>query len=122
MIVLLILLNAGLVKAADFAATNQMPSPVRVLMEQAGYVMVQTNSDIPAPDTNSLRYLPPIKKSRLRPLERPVQKNGWNFWDNTGVKYIHRNHDPMNLLAPAQPTPYSTLTQLEYDITYSFDF
>jgi hypothetical protein len=121
-ITLLIPLNASLAGVADYSATNQMPTPVHALMEQAGYGVVQSNVAIPAPDSNSLRQLPPIDQHRLRPLQRPVPKAGWNFWGNTGVKYIHRNRDLMNLLAPTPLTAYSALSQLEYDVTYSFDF
>jgi len=121
-IALLALLNARLVGAAELAATNQMPSTVHDLMEQSGLANAQSNTDIAASDANSLRNLPPIKKKRLRPLERPVPKSGWSFWKSFGVKYVHHNHDPMSALAPAPLTPYSALAQFEYDVTYSFDF
>ncbi len=94
-------------------------------MEQSGLANAQSNTDIAASDANSLRNLPPIKKKRLRPLQKPVPKSGWSFWNlwkNVGVKYVHSNHDPMNAYAPAPLTPYSALAQFEYDLTYSFDF
>jgi len=62
-IALLALLNARLVGAAELAATNQMPSTVHDLMEQSGLANAQSNTDIAASDANSLRNLPPIKKS-----------------------------------------------------------
>ena len=118
----LTLLNVGWVGADDFSATNHMPASVRVLMEKAGYGMVQTNTATVSSDPDSLRQLTPLKKSQLRPLERPIPKSGWSFWNGVGVKYVHHNHDPMNALAPASLTPYSALSQFEYDVTYSFDF
>ena len=120
--VLMVLLNASLVRAVDFAATNQMPSPVHALMAQSSYAKVQTNADIVAADADSLRNLPPIKKSQLRPLQRAVPQSGWCFWKSFGIKHVQHNHDPMNALAPAPLTPYSALAQFEYDVTYSFNF
>ena len=117
----LLALNTGLAVADDFTETNQMPSPLQTLMETVGHVQVQRNLVLAPPDTNSLRNLPPIKKSEIVPLERPLRKPHWNFWDNTDVKYIHRNND-QNVFGPAQFTPYSALAQFEYDINYTFNF
>lgn len=121
-ILTLLVLNVGLAVADDFTETNQMPSLLHTLMETAGHVQVQSNLLLAPPDPNSLRNLLPIKKSELVPLARPVRKPRWSFWNNTDVKYVHRNNDPMNAFAPAQFTPYSALAQFEYNINYSFNF
>jgi hypothetical protein len=121
-IALLALLNAGLLKAADFTETNRMPEPVHALMEKAGYAIVQTNLVSPAQDTNSLRYLPLIERNQFTPFETPATKAGWSFWNNTSIKHISRNTDPVNIFAPATLSPYTALSQFEYDITYSFNF
>jgi len=123
LIAVLVLLPAGGMRADDMAATNQMPDSFHALMETAGYGVGQTLLDQPLPGTNDLKYLPPIDKSRLMTLRPPPgSKSGWSFWNNTNVKYVGRNNDPINFLAPTTLAPYTTLSKYEYDITYSFDF
>ena len=119
----LILLNVQLAVAGGLAETNQMPLPVHTLMDASGHVLVQTNLMLSSPENaNSLRVLSPMKKTRFILFKRPAPKPRWNFWNNLGVKYVHRNHDPLNVVAPTQMTAYSALAQFEYDVTYSFDF
>jgi hypothetical protein len=123
MIIVLALLNAGLAKADDYAATNRMPVPIHILMESEGYnIVVKTNLDLPAPDTNSIRYLQLVENPRLIPLKPPEKKTGWSFWNNTSIKYVGQNADPVSIFAPSTLKPYTALSQYEYDITYSFDF
>ena len=118
---LLALLAVVPAMAVDLAGTNQMPAPIHVLMETAGYAVIQTN--LPVSGTNLLNNLPPIETSRLRPLELPVQKTGWSLWNNTGIKYAGKgNNAPENVFAPASFSLYSALSQFEYDVNCSFDF
>jgi hypothetical protein len=121
-ITMLALLDAGLSRADDFIATNQMPKQIHRLMETEGYRINQASNAILLQTTNSLRDFGLIKNARLVPLEIPAKKAGWNFWDNTSIKYVGRNTDPISILAPTKISPYTALSQYEYDITYSFDF
>jgi hypothetical protein len=99
-----------------------MPEPFQALMEKAGYAIVQTNLVSPAPGTNSLRHLPLIERNQFAPFDSPAKKAGWSLWNNTSIKHVSRNNDPVNLLAPTTLSPYTALSQFEYDITYSFNF
>ena len=118
---LISLLAAAPGMAGDDAGTNRMPQPFHALMETAGYGVVQTN--LPVSGTNLLKNLPPIEKSRLAPLELPMQKTGWSLWNNTGIKYAGKgNNTPVNVFAPASFSLYSALSQFEYDVNCSFGF
>ena len=120
-IALLALLVTRPAPAEDLTGTNQMPHPIHMLMEAAGYVVIQTN--VPMAVTNLLKPLPPIDPSRLRPLELPKpKKSGWSLWNNTNVKYVGKGPEPVNLFAPTTFSLYTTLSQFEYDVTYSFEF
>jgi hypothetical protein len=121
-IALLSLLNAGRAGTGGLVDTNQMPLPLHDLMETAGHVLVQTNLVLAPPDTNSLRNLPPIPKSRLMVFQPITPKTPWSFWDSANVKYVGWNRDLLNSLAPAHLVSYTTLAQFEYDLAYSFDF
>lgn len=121
-IILLALASTGLLKAGGFIGTNNMPEPFHALMETEGYALVQTNLDLPAPGTNSLRNLPVIEQKRFVLIKPSTGKAGWTFWDNASVKYVGKNTDPINIFQPSTLTPFAALSKFEYNINYSFNF
>ena len=116
LLAMLALLIAGLSTAGDHPATNQMPEPIHDLMETEGYPFAQKNLSLPPPNTNSLRTLKPVKEAQSIPLELPAKKAGWNLWDNSSIKQVNKNANSIN------GSGLTSLTQYEYDITYSFQF
>lgn len=116
-VAMLAMLNAGLSKAGDYAATNKMPLQIHNLMEAEGYAIGQNGIGFPTQITNSLRNVQLIKKPQFIPLVLTTKKTGWSLWNNSSVKYVGRNTEMPNTLAP-----YASLSQYEYDITYSFGF
>jgi hypothetical protein len=115
-IAVMALLNAGLSKAGDYTATNNMPEQIHKLMDSEGYAFDQKHFSIPKQNKNSLRNVQFIKRQRFIPFVL-AKKAGWSLWNNSNFKYVGRDTDQINLFAP-----YSALPQIEYDITYSFDF
>jgi hypothetical protein len=116
-IVAMALLNAGLSKAGDYTATNNVPEQIHNLMDSQNYAFDQKHFSIPKHNTNSLRNVQFTKRQQFILLLLPTKKFGWSLWNNSNFKYVGRNTDQINLFAP-----YSALPQIEYDITYSFDF
>ena len=111
------MLNAGLSKAGDYTATNNMPEQIHNLMDSEGYAFDQKHFSIPKQNTNSLRNLQFIERQRFIPFELPAKKAAWSLWNNSNFKYVGRDTDQISVFAP-----YAALAQYEYDITYSFDF
>ena len=116
-IALMALLNAGLSKAGDYTATNNMPEQIHHMMDSEGYAFDQKHFSIPKQNTNSLRNVQFIERQRFIPFELPAKKADWSLWNNSNFKYVGRDTDQISLFAP-----YAALSQYEYDITYSFDF
>lgn len=122
-IALLALLGAGPAQAVAQVATNRMPESFHAQMESAGHNGFHSNLGVMPAGTNSLKQLPPVDQGRLLTLApADASKPGWSFWKNAGIKYVGRNSDPINFLAPSTLVPYSALSKFEYDIAYSFDF
>jgi len=116
-IAVMTLLNAGLSKAGDYTATNNMSEQIHNLMDSEGYAFDQKHFSIPNQNTNSLRNVQFIKEQRFIPFVLPAKKASWSLWNNSDFKYVGRDTDQINLFAP-----YSALPLIEYDVTYSFDF
>ena len=111
------LLIAGSARDGDYSGTNKMPAQVHNLIDSHGYAFSQKPLSLSKQNTNSLRNVPFIEPQRFIPFLLPAQKTGWSLWNNSNFKYVRRNTDPINLLAP-----FSALSLYEYDITYSFGF
>lgn len=113
---MLALLNTGLSIAGDYTETNQMPGQIHARMETEGYAIDQKTFSTAQPNLNSLRNLKPVKNARFMPLELPDKKAGWSLWNNSSIKHVARNADAIN------GSGLTSLSQYEYDITYSFQF
>ena len=116
-IAVMAMLNAGLSKAGDYTATNNMPEQIHNLMDSESYAFDQKHFSIPKQNTNSLRNLQFIERQRFIPFELPAKKAAWSLWNNSNFKYVGRDTDQISVFAP-----YAALAQYEYDITYLFDF
>jgi hypothetical protein len=116
-IAVMVLLNAGLSKAGDYSAINNIPEQVHNLMDSEGYAFDQKHLNLPEQNTNSLKNVQFIKGQRFNPFTLPAKKAGWSLWDNSNFKYVGRNTDQISVFAP-----YAAFSHYEYDITYSFDF
>jgi hypothetical protein len=109
---LIALLIAVLSNASEYAETNSMPAKIHGLMESEGYVINQKLLCNSTPDTNSLRHYVVNERRRFDLLELTGEKKGWSFWDNSSIKYLHRNTE----------TATPSFSQFEYDIYYPFNF
>ena len=109
---LIALLTSVLSNAAEYAETNNMPAKIHSLMETDGYVINQKLLSHSTPDTNSLRHYVVNERRRFDLLELTGEKKGWSFWDNSSIKYLHRNTE----------TATPSFSQFEYDIYYPFNF
>jgi hypothetical protein len=116
-IVVMVLLNAGLSKAGNYSATNNMPEQFHNLMDSKGYAFDQNHFSLPKQNTNLLKNVQFIKGQAFNPFILPTKKAGWSLWNNSNFKYVGRNTDQISLFAP-----YATFSHYEYDITYSFGF
>jgi hypothetical protein len=116
-IAVMVLLNAGLSKAGDNSATNNMPEQVHNLMDSEGYAFDQKHLSLPKQNTNSFKNVQFIKGQRFNSFILPTKKAGWNLWNDSNFKYVGRNTDQISIFAP-----YAAFSHYEYDITYSFDF
>ena len=116
-IAVIALLRAGLLKAEECTATNNLPPQIRERMDSAGYPFDQKHVCLPLPDRNSSRNVRFISRQRFPPFVLPAKKSGWSLWQNSNLIYVGRDTDQVDLLAP-----YSVLSQIEYDITYTFKF
>jgi len=116
-IAVMALLNAGLSKAGDYLATNNMPEQIHNLMDSEGYAYDQKHFSLPKQNTNSLRNLQFIERQQFIPFVLPTRNTAWSVWNNSNFKYVGRDTDQINVFAP-----YAAFAQFEYDITYSFDF
>jgi hypothetical protein len=115
--VVMALLNAGISKAGNYTATNNMPEQIHNLMDSEGYTFDKKYFGFPKQNTNSLGNMHFIGRQQFIPFALPSKKAGWSLWNNSDFKYVGRDADQINLFAP-----YSALPLIEYDITYSFDF
>ena len=73
-IAVMAMLNAGLSKAGDYTATNNMPEQIHNLMDSEGYAFDQKHFSIPKQNTNSLRNLQFIERQRFIPFLLPAKK------------------------------------------------
>jgi hypothetical protein len=112
------LLNAGLSKAGNYTATNNMPEQIHNLMDSEGYTFDQKHFSNPKQNTNSLGNAHFIGRQQFIPFLLPAKKKAsWSLWNNSNFKYVGRDTDQISVFAP-----YAALAKYEYDITYSIDF
>lgn len=116
-IAVMALLNAGLSKAGDYSATNNMPKQIHDLMDSEGYAFNQKHFNLPMQNTNSLKNVQFIKERQFDPFILPAKMARWSLWNNSNFKYVGRNTDQISIFAP-----YAAFSHYEYDITYSFNF
>lgn len=106
------LLTAVLSNASEYAETNSMPAKIHSLMETEGCVINQKLLCSSTQDTNSLRHYVVNERQRFDLLELKSEQKGWSFWDNSNIKYLHKNTE----------TAAPSFSQFEYDIYYPFNF
>jgi hypothetical protein len=111
-IAMIALFKAGLANAREYVETNAMPAEIHALMETEGYVINQKLLSNSAQNTNSLGNFVALERPRSDLFELITKKKDWSIWNNTKIKFLHRNTE----------TSAISLTQFEYDISYPFYF
>jgi len=119
-IALFALMNAGALNAAVYIETNKMPAQVNDLMNAEGYAIDPRSVSLPAQNSNSLRELLLNENALPVPLELRTNNVGWTLWKNFTIKRVDRNPASLNESAPA--SLLQSISQLEYDVKYSFVF